>query len=95
MDKRALGVTKLLVNEKMESGEFMGIITVRCAKCGRKIFRYQKMGKGKLWRCWKSRIIEDYSVHDGDEVRCECGNVVGVDKGGYIRLRQSAIIIRS
>ncbi len=88
-------VIKLLDFLRDGVGESMGIITVKCAKCGRKIFKYQKMGKGKLWRCWKSRIIEDYSIHDGDEVKCKCGNVIGVDKGGYIRLRQSAIIIRS
>ncbi|MCD6348374.1 MAG: hypothetical protein J7L91_01965 [Candidatus Korarchaeota archaeon] len=73
----------------------MRIITIKCAKCGRKVLKYQKMGKGRLWRCWKGRIIEDYSVHDGEEVKCKCGNIIGIDKGGYIRMRQSSFVISS
>ncbi|MDK2383880.1 MAG: hypothetical protein QI199_03590 [Candidatus Korarchaeota archaeon] len=73
----------------------MGIITIKCVKCGRKVFKYQKMGKGRLWRCWKGRIIEDHSVREGDVVKCTCGNVIGIDKGGYIRMRQSSFTISS
>jgi len=45
-----------------------------------------KMGKGKLHRCWKKRIIADYSMRKGDEVYCACGNLIGYDCGGYIKL---------
>ena len=45
------------------------MIVVKCAQCKRKIFKYQKIGKGRLWHYWKDRIIEDYSVRDGNEVK--------------------------
>jgi len=64
------------------------MITVKCAKCKGKIFKYQKVGKGQLWHCWKSRIIEDYSVRDGKKVRCRCDNLIGVEQGKWIKMRQ-------
>jgi len=64
------------------------MITVKCAKCKRRIFRYLKIGKGKLWHCWKDRIIEDKSIRDGDEIKCQCGNLVGIDEGKWIKMKQ-------
>jgi len=49
-----------------------------------------KVGKGKLHRCWKKRIIADYSVRKGDEIHCSCGNLIGYDCGGYIKLINGA-----
>jgi hypothetical protein len=66
------------------------MLTVRCVKCRRKIFKYKKIGKGRLLHCWKDRIVEDYSVHKGKEVRCECGNLVGIDEVKWIKMKQSA-----
>ena len=67
------------------------ILIIRCVKCNNKIFKYLKIGEGKVWHCWKGRIIEDYSIHDGRKVRCKCGNLIGVDEGKWIKLRQHAI----
>jgi len=64
------------------------MIVIKCVKCKRKVFKYLKIGKGRLWHCWKERIIEDYSVKDGNEVKCQCGNVIGVNKGKYIKIKQ-------
>ena len=64
----------------------LGLIIVRCSVCKRKVFEYMKMGKGKLHHCWKKRIIADYSMRKGDEVYCACGNLIGYDCGGYIKL---------
>ncbi len=64
------------------------MVTVKCAKCKAKIFKYRKFGKGKLWHCWKDRIVDDYSIRDGDKVLCPvCGNVIGVDQGKWIKLK--------
>jgi len=68
------------------------MITIRCARCNAKVFRYVKIGKGKLWHCWKERIIEDFSVHDGREVRCQCGNLIGIDEGKWIKLKQHSFV---
>lgn len=61
---------------------------IRCAKCKKKIFKYHKIGKGRLLHCWKERITEDHSVRNGNEVECQCGNPVGTDEGRWIRLKQ-------
>lgn len=37
----------------------LSTIIVEC-KCGRKIFKYQKAGTGKLIKCFLGRILEDY-----------------------------------
>ncbi len=68
------------------------MITIRCARCNAKVFRYVKIGKGKLWHCWKERIIEDFSIHDGNECRCKCGNLIGIDEGKWIKLKQHSFI---
>jgi hypothetical protein len=64
------------------------MITIRCARCQQKVFRYQKLGKGRLWHCWKARIVGDYSVREGNEVKCSCGNVIGTDQGKWIKMKQ-------
>ena len=67
------------------------MITVSCKQCGRDIFRYQKIGKGKLLHCWKMRISTDNSIHDGDCITCPCGNVIGWDSGRKINLERGNI----
>lgn len=64
------------------------MITVRCAKCKKKVFKYVKIGKGKLWHCWKDRIIEDNSIRKANEIKCQCGSLVGVDEGKWIKMKQ-------
>lgn len=67
-------------------------MTVRCARCGGKVFRYDKVGKGRLLHCWKGRIVKDYSVRDAGEVRCGCGNLIGVDEGKWVKLKRRSFI---
>ena len=66
------------------------MLTIRCAKCQRKIFKYQKIGKGKLWHCWYGRITKDYSVRKEGEVLCPCGNLVGIEEEKWIKMKQHA-----
>ncbi|MFW6173570.1 MAG: hypothetical protein ACOC5T_07490 [Elusimicrobiota bacterium] len=68
------------------------MLTVKCANCKQKIFRYVKIGKGKLWHCWKDRIVEDYSITDGRYVKCRCGNIIGIDEKKWIKLKQHSFI---
>ncbi len=67
------------------------MITVKCSTCGRDLFRYQKLGKGRLHHCWKKRISQDDSIHDGDRYRCPCGAVIGRDAGRKINLERGNI----
>ncbi len=64
------------------------MITVKCIKCKGNIFKYQKIGKGKLLHCWKSRIKRDYCIRNGKEIRCICGNVVGIEEEKWIKMKQ-------
>lgn len=66
------------------------MLTIRCSKCKAKIFRYLKVGKGRVIRCYKSRISRDHSVRDGTKVLCRCGNLIGNDAGNYIKMRKNA-----
>jgi len=67
------------------------MITIRCARCKRKIFKYIKVGKGRLWHCWKDRIKEDRSIQEEDYIKCQCGNVIGIDEGKMIKIKQHSI----
>lgn len=62
------------------------IIIIKCDKCKGKIFKYEKVGRGHILRCYKKRIIEDHSVYNDKKVFCQCGNKIGVDKGRFIKM---------
>jgi hypothetical protein len=64
------------------------MLVLKCAKCRRKLYKYLKVGKGRLLHCWKGRIDEDNTKKHGDIVKCPCGNVIGIDKGKFIKLKQ-------
>lgn len=64
---------------------------VYCARCGRLLFKYEKIGKGKLHHLWRGRILEDRSVREGRVVLCPCGNEIGMDLGMRIELRKKAV----
>ncbi|MBS3741379.1 MAG: hypothetical protein KGY75_02925 [Candidatus Cloacimonetes bacterium] len=64
------------------------IIDVKCPGCKNKIFKYKKVGKGNLLRCWKNKIITDNSIREGDKIKCTCGKTIGIDKGKYIKMER-------
>jgi hypothetical protein len=66
------------------------VLTIRCAKCRAKLIKYKKIGKGRLLHCWKARILEDHTRHSGTEVRCPCGNLIGIDEKKWIKMKQAA-----
>jgi len=68
------------------------MFTLKCVKCNNKIYKYKKIGKGRLWHCWKDRIIEDYTMKEGDNIKCTCGNLIGIDEGKFIKLKQHSFI---
>ncbi len=52
-------------------------VDIFCAKCKAQLFKYRKGGKGALVKCFKERIVEDYT-----KVPCtcpECGQVFARD----------------
>ena len=64
------------------------IIVVNCPRCGGKVLKYLKIGRGRLLRLWKDRIVRDYSIHEDNKIKCPiCGYLIGVGEGRYIRVR--------
>jgi len=68
------------------------MLTIKCAECGEVVFRYVKIGKGRLLHCWKARITEDNSVRNGMNVRCKCGNLIGTEERRWVKMRSHAFI---
>lgn len=42
-------------------------VDIFCARCKAKLFKYRKGGKGTLVKCFKERIVEDFT-----SVACHC-----------------------
>jgi hypothetical protein len=64
------------------------MLLLRCTACRKKLWRYDKIGKGEVLRCHKERIDRDYgncSTHE-ERIWCSCGNSIGIDKGNYYKM---------
>ena len=73
--------------------QLTGMLTVKCAKCKSRVFKYVKIGQGQLIKCHRDRIAEDNAVYDGEKVLCpKCGNLIGKVDGPRIRLRRSSFV---
>lgn len=67
------------------------MLTIKCAGCKTKVFKYEKIGMGKVIYCYKDRIKEDFSIKEVNEYKCKkCGKVVGIDQGGRIKMKRNA-----
>lgn len=63
------------------------MLTIKCAACKRKLWKYEKFGKGEVLRCYKTRIDRIYEIQrDGDKILCRCGKEIGIDKGTHIKM---------
>lgn len=69
------------------------MITIRCAKCKAKLLKYDKVGKGRVLRCWHDRIVHDYTLKNNNLVKCTCGNIIGKMNAHCIKMKQHEIII--
>lgn len=71
------------------------MITVCCSSCGAKLFRYQKIGKGRLLHCWKTRISSDHTTREGDDVYCpKCGLHIGVVETQWINMHGGSCTVK-
>ena len=39
-------------------------VLVQCAGCKAKLYKYKKGGKGSLVKCYKQRIVQDYTAEE-------------------------------
>ncbi len=63
------------------------MLTLRCAACKAKLWKYDKIGKGEVLRCHKERItkVYQYTAREG-KVYCQCDKEIGIDKGGHYKM---------
>jgi len=66
------------------------MITILCNQCRKKVFKYRKIGEGRVLKCYKSRISKDYSQIKEGNVYCKNGHFIGHDEGRYIKMKQAA-----
>ncbi len=60
------------------------MLTIKCAACRKKLWKYQKLGQGEVLRCHKERIAKIYATKEQDgKIWCLCGKVIGIDKGSF------------
>jgi len=55
------------------------MLTIKCSKCKNKLFKYEKVGSGRVLRCWKNKITRTYNIKVvEDKLFCaECDNLIG------------------
>ena len=69
------------------------MLTIKCAACKRKLWKYEKIGTGGVLRCYKSRITREYEYQrNGDKILCLCGKGIGIDKGSHIKMLKKGFI---
>jgi len=69
------------------------MLTIRCAACKRKLWKYEKYGRGEVLRCYKNRIERKYEFRqEDDKVLCLCGKVIGIDKGTHIKMIKKGFV---
>jgi hypothetical protein len=69
------------------------MLTLKCAACKRKLWKYDKIGHGQVLRCYKDRMTKLYTFdRDGDKIKCQCGKPIGIDKGNHINMIANSFI---
>lgn len=68
------------------------MLTIKCAKCKSKLFKYKKIGKGKVLKCYKNRItrVYDGKIKEKKLICSNCNNVVGEEISDYIKMERDA-----
>jgi len=70
------------------------MMIIKCALCKQKLFKYVKIGTGRLLHLWRGRIIEDETIKVGDNIKCQCGNLIGIDEKKWIKLKQHSFVTK-
>ncbi|SFI12043.1 hypothetical protein SAMN05192551_106227 [Tindallia magadiensis] len=66
------------------------MLTIKCAKCKRKLFKYHKIGNGSVIKCHKIRIKQVYQLNKNYQMfSCACGNNIGKDEGSFIKMNRT------
>ncbi|WP_018123666.1 hypothetical protein [Desulfovibrio oxyclinae] len=67
------------------------MLTLKCAACRGKLWKYHKIGQGEVLRCHKGRIDKVWNMQERNgKVFCPCGEAVGIDKGTFFKMNKGA-----
>ncbi len=56
--------------------------------------KYRKIGEGRVLRCYKVRITRMYIDPPQGDLRCPCGQVLGLDRQQWYQMKQGAFTYR-
>jgi hypothetical protein len=68
------------------------MIVIKCARCKRKIIKYEKIGSGRVLRCFKARVSKYYTEPVNGNLVCKCGEMIGEDAGAWFQMRLDSFI---
>ena len=69
------------------------MLTIKCAACKQKLWKYDKIGPGEVLRCHKDRITKSYVlIERNNKIQCQCGKNIGIDKGRHIKMISKAFV---
>jgi hypothetical protein len=68
------------------------VLSIRCAKCKCKLFKYHKIGQGKVLKCHKERILPLNFIEEDGKMYCPCTNLIGIDKGSFYQMKQGQFV---
>ncbi len=68
------------------------MLVIKCSACKKKLWKYNKIGKGSVLRCYKNRIQKYYYevIKEDEKIKCTCGKKIGIDKGSFIKMNKEA-----
>lgn len=63
------------------------MLTIKCSRCKTKLFKYKKVGEGKVLRCYEEKIQRFYEGEvKGNKLICgNCDNEIGNIKEKHSR----------
>jgi hypothetical protein len=72
------------------------MLTIRCATCRQKLWKYRKIGQGEVLRCHKDRIDTMLCTPHirGDKLCCPCGREIAIDKGSFYKMIKNAFVYK-
>ncbi|SDB56672.1 hypothetical protein SAMN05660653_02833 [Desulfonatronum thiosulfatophilum] len=67
------------------------MLTIKCSGCKCKLWKYKKIGPGKVLRCHKSRISKRFDIMERDGMLfCPCGRSIATDMGRFYKMHVDA-----
>ncbi len=69
------------------------MLTIKCAGCKNKLFKYEKIGQGEVLRCYKSKIKKFYKYTERNaSLYCICGQKIATETNKYFKMIQGNFI---